>query len=91
MDILIKNVSLPKEGEVCIVVHHTGIAEVYGVIAEPSFGTNRTCAIEVPHHGKLIDADLYKKYAVRVHNAEGKEYIPADYIDIVPTILEATE
>ena len=52
-----------------------------------------TCPIkgEIPDkHGRLIDADFLKKYAVRVSNEEGKEYIPADYIDIVPTIVEAS-
>lgn len=84
MDILIKNMELPKNYPYRLTI------EADGTVMEHCFGY-KAKAIELPEHGRLIDADFFKDYAIRVHTQEGKEYIPADYIDIVPTVLEATK
>lgn len=86
-EILITGMDLSEDRQIIITKDGKVLATDWRGISMPTEATAR----ELPPHGRLIDADFYKKYAVRVHNSEGKEYIPADYIDIVPTVLEATK
>ena len=90
MDILIKNIGgLPKDGDLTLTITPKGEITLGGCIFTHNFG-KEVKAIELPPHGRLIDADFFKKYAIRVSTEDGREYIPSNYVDIVPTILEAS-
>ena len=55
MDILIKNMELPKKGDsLMIYVFSSGNVDYKGF---HEMETHRTTAIELPTHGRLVDAD----------------------------------
>jgi len=91
-DVLIKGMEMPKncfdcpflKDDFCIVLGYEMRND------QILMGCGSCPLVEVRPHGRLIDADLFKGNAIRVYTQEGKEYIPADYIDIVPTVLEAS-
>ena len=91
-EILITGMEMPKE------VNHPLYIRILsdGHIAKwdslnGRFIETEATAQELPTHGRLIDANFFKKYAIRVSTEDGKEYIPSNYVDIVPTIIEASK
>ena len=46
--------------------------------------------VEVPTHGRLVDADFLSKYAVEVVRGDGTVFIPKSELDSAPTIIEAS-
>ena len=96
-DVLIRNMKMPKSCDECWMTYE-GDSDNCPVVNESVVKymveekRHPSCPlVEVKSHGRLIDADFFKGNAIRVHTQEGKEYIPADYIDIVPTVLEASD
>ena len=84
MDLLIKNVKLPKENEVIwLAVASDGtVKEGYGQILPSK-------AIEVKLHGELIERDKILEYIEDHENLNiGTLY---DVIQDAPTVLEASE
>ena len=65
-----------------------------GVVAKRTdghFKLQKATAVEVPHHGRLIDADLlYDAMLLRNGNRFAKMF-KSDWLDIMPTIIEAEE
>ena len=99
-EIMIKNMEMPRNCVECFCMNNCDAHAIMmgellregceNFMAEFRKGRLDGCPlVEVKSHGRLIDADFFKGNAIRVHTQEGKEYIPADYIDIVPTVLEA--
>lgn len=95
-DVLIRNMKMPKSCDECWMTYE-GDSDNCPVVNESVVKymveekRHPSCPlVEVIPHGRLIDVDFFKDNAIRVHTQEGKEYIPADYIDIVPTVLEAS-
>ena len=86
-EILIKNMKMPKDMSKPL---HISIFS-NGSVWITHEGKTEATAQELLSHGRLIDADFFKEYAIRVSTEDGKEYIPSNYVDIVPTILEASK
>lgn len=94
MSLLIKNVEMPTDHPLWIVVHPDGTVEANEVSASRPVGwqTLRNATIPVPPHGRLIDAD-----ALRVDhfapsstsNMPNYYYVSKAQIDNTPTIIEA--
>ena len=98
-DILIKNMEMPKGFKRIIIYPNGRVSEInfYNEAVMPT----EAQVIEVPPHGRLIDADAFKDYLVEnllkfithPNYAEAKQ-ITEDFckdIDEQPTILEASE
>lgn len=94
MDVLIKNMTLPKEGSVVIEIYSDGLWCDY------KSNLHHGKAIELPPHGKLFDADTVADYFfdyLRVcfpfmNMVKAKEVV--EYVKeacrIAPTVLEAS-
>lgn len=105
-DLLIKNMGIPKDKPIGVVIHPSGRVEVPDSF-EASFsyprvvGVNLLRAQEVPPHERLISADeladQYLKYLVACYPmmdiAKAKELVGAvkEAVKIAPTVLEATK
>lgn len=89
-DLLIKGVGLPKKNEVLwLAVASDGtVEEGYGQIP-------KTKAIEIPPHGRLIDADKLIQYllTIKPRNETIGTCVKCEIKDLedAPTVLEATE
>lgn len=93
-DILIKGMELPKEGNVYLIIGEDGvvsekIGSMYHVTTE---------AIELPTHGRLIDADRLPVSTLFYHHANGVEIETLEVklvylkdLHNAPTVLEATK
>lgn len=100
-EILIKGMEMPKScletiGDNYKVVKICPFRELCirkwgGYIGALNVHSDACPLVEVLPHGRLIDADFFKEYAIRVSTEDGKEYIPSNYVDIVPTIIEASK
>ena len=96
MSILICNIEMPKNCAECKIVCSVEKAE-----ENPYKGRQPSCPlIEVPKHGRLIDADALKDVCKEQWNDEyNKTHIPRNwarafecfdlYVDDAPTIIEA--
>lgn len=83
MDILIKNMTLPKKGNLLMVAIFSDGSVDWK--RKDEMKTHRTTAIELPPHGRLIDADeLLASDAIDW----GEE--AWNGIDHAPTVLEAS-
>ena len=101
-EILIKNMELPKDRPIGVVIYPSGRVEVPDSF-EASFshprvvGVNLLRAHEITDHGDLCDKDKLKEATkdTEIHNSRGEIYpigkAIAKMIDEAPTILEATE
>ena len=99
MDVLIKNLELPKEDNVFLVINPDGKVEIQvgwnGDI--PIYGVAEGIeAIEVPSHGRLIDADeeLYQLSTSFFPQDMETTKLVARYrrwIKNAPTVLEASD
>lgn len=85
MDVLIKNMEMPKKGDsLMLYVFPSGTVAYKGFHEED---THRTKAIELPPHGDLIER-------TKVHEAVTQAYcledVPSIIDQLVPTVLEAS-
>ena len=92
MDILIKNMEMPKEGNVFLIISEDGcVSERIGNMWHVT-----TEAIELPEHGRLIDADALSDRIEHAVYPDALAYTIA--VGIIqrelreaPVIVEATE
>jgi hypothetical protein len=96
MSILIKNVELPTDHPLWIVVHSDGTVEANEVSASRPVGwqTLRNAAVPVPPHGRLIDADALDADLEwqDMHTGEWDAVgFSIKEIENAPTIIEAEE
>ena len=97
-DILIKNIGMPKEGHYYLEVFFDGEIRKCTNPLEGFVNTDAT-AIELPPHGRLIDADRLKGI-IRKANEDcisvgkyerAKQWSDAEfYVDHAPVVLEAS-
>lgn len=88
-DILIKNMELPTEERIQLSIYPDGT-----VVNHSTFKVekNRTTAIELPEHGRLIDADVIGNRLREQHVFSMPTTCKIDsIIKNAPTVLEATE
>lgn len=92
MSVLIK-MDMPKEKAVAVVIHPDGTAYTAEMTAGVCTEYLADCtAIEVPAHGRLIDADALKQNTYEIYDPMGIiEAVPVDDIDNAPTVIEAEE
>lgn len=92
MSILIKGMDMPKYGNVYIRIAPNGEVYVYDV-----YPTELHDAIEIPKHGRLIDADKLnkkKKYSFTTKGGafpQNEWFIKADELLFAPTVMEGEE
>ena len=93
-EILIRDIEIPKKGNVGILIYADGSVEVCGkgALSKPTYGTPTTKAIEVPTHGRLVDAEEVKKLlqsGLSLDTYEDQAYV-CSLIDEIPTIIDAS-
>lgn len=87
MSILIKGMGMPKYCGECPILDEYGKCQVLRKIT--SNGKLSECPlIELPPHGRLIDADMLTTVTEMV-NGEWKSYYEVFEVDDAPTIIEA--
>lgn len=94
-DVLIRDIEIPKKGNVGISIYADGLVEICGTgsLSKPIYGTPTTKAIEVPTHGRLIQAEEVKKLlqsGLSLDTYEDQAYV-CSLIDEIPTIIEASK
>ena len=95
MDILIKNMEMPKERKMFMIEPD---GSVWIQIADTSYFCTGSKAVALPSHGRLIDADALIKKTRMWSLVRGDEYfelrvnneIVKELLDAVPTIVEAS-
>lgn len=87
MDILIKNMKMPTEYPLWIVVSADGTVQ-YNYFNE--WKTAEEKAVPVPPHGRLIDADCCNGYFYE-HMSDDMMIAAMNAINEMPTIIEAEE
>ena len=81
MSILIKGMNLPKE-EVAVIIYSDGEVRTEG--------WEKYSAVEVPEHGRLIDADELKKNGCWFPTGTWMEYaVTMSAINNAPTVIPA--
>lgn len=91
MDILIKNIELPKKYGKVLIIYHNGVVEEYKVtIVRRPMGHSNSVAIPLPEHGRLIDADELGYRTITDHNLKGHNVVDLEDIENAPTVLEAS-
>ena len=89
MGIYIPDMEMPKEESVIILIEQSG--SVWKINRDEREDELIAEAIEVPNHGRLIDADTLKAYWEPDHN----RYFDADHfihtIECAPTVIPASE
>lgn len=99
MDILIKNMKLPKKGTIRILAVFSDGTVDFRYKDKPE--TRTTQAVEVPPHGRLIDADAeiakleaFMKVLNKETESGGRQYHECDcvlhYLTDAPTIVESS-
>ena len=83
-DLLIKGLGLPKEG-----CHHT--LSIYDDGSVEIGSKNSYRAVELPPHGRLIDADKLREALLSDEDDRFFTIEDIDEVDNAPTVLEATE
>lgn len=92
-DVLIKGMGMPKDNDYLLLIIQNG--KVHKAISCGHLTTdemNVAKAVELPPHGRLIDADVLKGSLSRVPSKGIRTYFFAEvgqFIDEAPTILEA--
>ena len=82
-DILIKNIKIPKNGTLTLVIHPNHDVYLGTVVKDVKIGT----AIELPKHGRLGDLDAL----VESLWCEQEDVYAEQIIKSAPTIVEANE
>ena len=91
MDILIKNLKIPKEKYIRVEIHHDGTMYVQRNGSYSFYTKLENKAIELPPHGRLIDADALCN---KLKSPDFAYFSVAKFesiIDEAETIVEATE
>ena len=86
-DILIKDIEIPKDGTITLVIHPNQDVYLGTVVKDVKIGT----AVKVSPHGRCIDADMLKRdLYMHACNSSRQWYYSevAQFIDEAPTILE---
>lgn len=86
-DILIKDIKIPKNGTLTLVIHPNHDVYLGTVVKDVKIST----AVEIPSHGRCVDADLLKRdLYMHACTSDRKWYYAevAQFIDEAPTILE---
>jgi len=92
MDVLIKGLALPKKGESCINLKIYSDGTVYEIgMYSGEIIPNKAKAIELPPHGRLIDADKVKEKQKHSYNEFCENVVSVFDIDHAPTVLEAND
>ena len=94
MSILIHGLSLPPRGKVNLLVMFDD-----GTVQDNSDGQNQWRAIELPPHGRLIDADAFEKHMsdtvmgdIRGYPYDGDTFdLAFSWLDHADTIIPAEE
>ena len=96
MDLLIKNMHMPTDDVLRIEIYPNG--QVYRIIGWAISEKRDSTAIEVPPHGRLVDADANREdFMDTVYSelhSDGDNYRAnriIDAYDNAPTILEASK
>jgi len=91
MDILIKNIKMPKEIQCCYTIYPNGKVIIHwdGIVL------GEAKAIELPPYGRLIDADELEKATEKLVVCDSYEYTIAHemvkkLLKMAPTVLEAS-
>lgn len=93
-DILIEGLELPKKGNIGLMLYSDGSVEICGTgsLSKPLYGVPVKKAIEIPPHGRCIDADALEAKIKRLAIAD----YPFDALGCcgvvvtAPTVLEAS-
>lgn len=96
MDILIKNIEIPKEKYIRVEIHHDGSMYVQKNGYYSFYVKSQDKAIELPPHGRLIDADAIISKIERAVHPDDLTYTIAygilkQIVEDAETIVEATE
>lgn len=88
MDILIKNMEMPKDGRLPLVIEPDGSVRIY-IEGATDFVPCSSTAIPVPEHGDLIDRDsLVARF--QHHTSHPTGYDVVSKIFDAPVVLERT-
>ena len=95
MGIYIRGISMPKDGE-CVVVVPSGVVQKYkaGGIAfyEYQDRTEETVAVQLPPHGRLIDADaLLKDHGLGMYCPKCKRDERSCQFEMIHTTMDFCE
>lgn len=99
MDILIKNMEMPKSCEGCPLCFLSSDGRNFfctrqiGKRFDLSLSDQRQedCPlVPIPEHGDLIDKDFLLKYAIRLERKDGCDLVPISSIEAFPVVLERT-
>ena len=93
MDILIKNLKIPKEKYIRVEIHHDGTMYVQKNGYYSFYVKSQDKAIELPPHGRLIsdiDVKALLRSGLSLDSDSDMDYV-CGLIDGLPTIVEATE
>lgn len=84
-DILIKDVEIPNDGTVTLILHPNGDVYFGTAIKDIKIGT----AIELPPHGDLIDRNELPLTCITDYKLEGHSVIEFEDVLNAPVIVEA--
>ena len=91
-EIVIKGMALPKQGMKRLILLPDG--EVREICGDEAVMATDARAIELPPHGRLIDAETLKGILSRVPSKGIRNYFFAEvgqFIDEAPTVVEGEE
>lgn len=83
MSILIKGMEMPKSG--CVIT----IYKICGNFYASKNGTEFCPLVEIPPHGRLMDADALKTLETKDYDGVWEVVVYKTDIDAAPTIIEA--
>ena len=89
-DILIKGMELPKEGHYFLEVFYDGEIRRCSNPLE-GFSNTEATAIELPPHGRLVDADVLPIVGITDYKLEGHTVIEYEDLQNAPTVVEASK
>ena len=90
MDILIKNMEMPKDGTLRLIIFPNGRVDEINSYNEACMSTDAK-ATEVPAHGDLIDRNTLKSKTHTASHLDGwKGVVLESDIDSAPVIMEAS-
>lgn len=97
-EILISGMEMPKTESEVLIIAIKSDGSVYPVRidgeGQPMIFPNeemKNCAVNVPPHGRLVDADVLKKKRHWTDDFYETEYVEVEDIDSAPTIIPASE
>ncbi len=93
MSVLIKGISMPESCSKCILYGEFGCPFIgpVGYCLTENRRNERCPLVEIPPHGRLIDADALKEKHHWTDAYYEIEYVEVDDIEDAPTIIEAED